>query len=152
MMIIYILVMLVVFLGLFAGLIIGFMAKEELKPGKRYLEWMKVILLLVMLVVFGLKNSAALLLIPVILIILFSLSKKRQTLYYYVVAVMLFMSWNQDAFIILVPLAFLYSIPCGSLYLLEHVKEKKARIALGLLRQHLGFLIIAALSLLALIL
>ena len=52
---IYTVTLLVSFLGIFIGIILGIIAKEELKPGKKYFKWMRGIILVLtpILIVLG---------------------------------------------------------------------------------------------------
>ena len=84
MIIIYVLILVLVFLGLYTGLFVSYFCKEELKPGMKYLNWLRHIIFLAILIIFFVKNQSWLLIIIVATIItLFSLSKNRETLYYY---------------------------------------------------------------------
>ncbi|MBW2990185.1 hypothetical protein KY348_00600 [Candidatus Woesearchaeota archaeon] len=138
----YLILLVLVFLGLFLGLLIGYATKEELKPGKRYFDILKHGLFIAILIVFFVKNWSVLFVVVIAaLIIIFSFSRYRETLYYYALAVVFFISWRFNGFALLAPLIFLYGFPVGSIYLHNHLKQKKKKIILGMLEQYVGFLI-----------
>lgn len=141
----YLLLMAIIFLGLYIGLCIGYVAEEELKPGRKYFEILRHLLFLAALAVFFIKNPSIIFFIfTALLIIIFSFSRHRETLYYYALAVILFISWRFNGFTLLAPLTFLYGFPVGSIYLHTHFKgkKKKKQILLGMFRQYAGFLIV----------
>lgn len=141
----YLIILLISFLGLYFGLIIGYMAEEELKPGRKYFVAMKHLLFLVVLALFFIKNPSTIFIIFIaLLIIIFSFSKHRETLYYYALAVIFFISWQFNGFTLIAPMIFLYGFPIGSIYLFNHLKDKKnkKKIAIGMLKQYVGFLIV----------
>ena len=148
MILIYLLILLIIFLGLYMGLIVGYFAEEELQPGKKYLNLLRHALFIAILVIFFVKNPSWLFIISVALIvIIFSFSKLREILYYYSLALIVFMSWKFNGFSLIAPLAFLYGFPTGSIYLFNHLKQKKNKkmIVLGILRQYAGFLVVGVL-------
>jgi len=121
------------------------MAEEELKPGRKYFVAMKHLLFLVVLALFFIKNPSTIFIIFIaLLIIIFSFSKHRETLYYYALAVIFFISWQFNGFTLIAPMIFLYGFPIGSIYLFNHLKDKKnkKKIAIGMLKQYVGFLIV----------
>ncbi|MBW2990888.1 hypothetical protein KY348_04230 [Candidatus Woesearchaeota archaeon] len=141
----YLVLIIIVFLGLFIGLLIGYSVQEELKPGLKYFNILRHLLFIAILIVFFVKNpSIPFILLIALLIIAFSFSRYRETLYYYALAVIFFLSWLYNGFTLLAPLIFLYGFPVGSIYLYHHIKEKnkKKKIILGLLKQYAGFLIV----------
>ncbi|HHE36355.1 MAG TPA: hypothetical protein ENL16_00900 [Candidatus Woesearchaeota archaeon] len=142
----YLIILVITFLGLFTGLLIGWLAKEELKPGRKYLSIFKHVLFIAILIIFFVKNWSVLFVIFIAgLIIIYSFSKHWETLYYYALAVIFFLSWRYNGFAFLGPLIFLYGFPIGSIYLLEHMKVQRKQVLLGVLRQYSGFLIIGVL-------
>ena len=52
----YVLALVFSFLGIFAGMLLGYIAKEELRAGKKYFIWMQNILL-ILAVIFVLYNG-----------------------------------------------------------------------------------------------
>lgn len=138
----YLIILALAFLGLYAGLIIAYFCKEELKPGTSYLNWLRHLIFVTILIIFFVKNPSWLFVIIVAaIIILFSLSKNRETLYYYALAVIFFLSWRYNGFTMIAPLIFLYGFPLGSMHLYYHIKEKKKQVALKLFYRYVGFLI-----------
>ena len=142
MLLIYLILLIVAFLGLFLGLLIGYMTKEELEPGRKYFNIFRHALFISILIVFFAKNPSTIFFIFIAaLIIIFSFSKHRETLYYYALAVIFFISWRFNGFTLLAPLIFLYGFPIGSIYLSSHLKQKKKKIILDMLYDYSGFLI-----------
>lgn len=138
----YLALVVIMFLGLFVGLLIGYLTEEELKPGMRYFEWLRHLTFVAILVLFFVKNPSWLLIIIIaLLIIIFSLSRHRETLYYYALAVIFFLSWKYNGFVLIAPLIFLYGLPLGSIYAFQNLKAKKKKVILGLLAKYAGFLI-----------
>jgi hypothetical protein len=132
----------IAFLGLFIGILIGYLTKEELKPGFNYLNWLMFLILAAVIVIFFAKNwSILFVLLIAALMLAFSLSRHRETLYYYSLAVIFFLSWRYNGFTLLAPLIFLYGLPLGSIYVHNHIKEKKKKMVLGALYKYAGFLI-----------
>lgn len=138
----YLALLVIVFLGLFIGLLIGYLCEEELKPGMKYFNLLRHLLFIIILAVFFVKNPSLLfILLIALLIIAFSFSRHRETLYYYALAVIFFLSWRYNGLVILAPLIFLYSFPLGSIYLYNHIKENKKQVILGMFYKYAGFLI-----------
>jgi hypothetical protein len=145
-MIAYFASLLVMFSGLFVGLLIGYAAKEELAPGRKYFMLLQHLLFIALLIVFFAKNwSIVFVLLIALLVMMFSFSKAREDLYYLALAPMLFIAWLYNGFAVLAPMAFLYGFPIGTIYLHEHLKEKAYTNVTGLLYKHSGFLVLGAL-------
>ena len=122
----YLALLIITFLGLFIGLAIGYLAQEELKPGINYFNILRHLLFIAVLVVFFVKNpSIPFIILTAAIIIIFSFSRHRETLYYYALAVIFFISRRFNGFSLLSPLIFLYGFPVGSIYLYNHIKDKK---------------------------
>ena len=141
----YLIISFLSFTGIILGLIIGYASKEELNPGKKYLQAIKSIIYASAIIIFFLKNPSAAFIVSVaLLIILFSLSKQRETLHYYAFPVMMLISWAYKGLGLIAILAFLYGLPLGSLYLQKNIKfsKNKNKMLKGLLKQHSGYLII----------
>jgi hypothetical protein len=128
----YSLTAVVSYLGLFVGLALAFIAKEELKDGKKYFIFMqKVILSIVFVFLFvfdGLSYILVLLLIGCIVVYYLKnyLKKKFDDVFYnYIIlaGVFLFSLKELNLFIIESSLIFLYGLPTGSLYF--HKDKKK---------------------------
>ena len=80
----YILVMFITFLGFFIGTVISNLAKEEIKPGKKYFKILKTILIPIMFYVMIIKYVGyGVSLIPTVIILLFaySLNYKLESFY-----------------------------------------------------------------------
>lgn len=142
MILIYLLLLVLVFLGLFAGLLVGYLCQEELKPGMKYFNWLRHLIFITILIIFFIKNPSWLFMILVaVIIILFSLNKNRETLYYYALALIFFLSWRYNGFNLVSPLIFIYGFPLGSMHLYYNIKEKKKQVILKLFYRYVGFLI-----------
>ena len=138
----YFALLVIAFLGLFIGILIGYLTKEELKPGFDYLKWLMFLILAAVIVIFFAKNwSMLFVLLIAALMLAFSLSRHRETLYYYALAVIFFLSWRYNGFTLLAPLIFLYGLPLGSIHVHSHINEKKKKVVLGALYKYAGFLI-----------
>jgi len=138
----YLALLVLAFLGVFIGLLIGCLAKEELKPGLQYLDILRHAVFIAVLLIFFAKNwSILFVLLIAFILILFSLTKHRETLYYYALALIFFLSWRYNGFTMIAPLVFLYGLPLGSIYLYKHIKEKKTKVVLGALYTYAGFII-----------
>ncbi len=144
----YLALLFIAFLGVFIGLVIGYFTQEELQPGMKYFNIFRHLLFVAILIIFFVKNpSIPFIIFIALLIIIYSLSSYRETLYYYSLAVIFFMAWLFNGFALVAPLIFLYGFPLGSVYLQEHIniKKKKKKIILGALKQYVGFLVVGAL-------
>ncbi|KYK26065.1 hypothetical protein AYK26_01300 [Euryarchaeota archaeon SM23-78] len=138
----YLIILLIIFLGLYIGLLVGYLAQEELKPGKNYLNLLRHLLFIAIIVIFFVKNWSVLFVIMIAaLIIIFSFSRYRETLYYYALAVIFFLAWHFNGITLIALLIFLYGFPVGSIYLCDHIKDKKniKKIVLGMLYDYVGF-------------
>lgn len=137
------LILIICFLGIYVGLLIGWMAKEELKQGKKYFViLLKSLFVLIIFFIFyelGLEILAYISLV-VIGLLLFSLKESYEQLLFYASAILLFISLIYDSLI--VPgLVFLMGFPIGTLYLYK--KKKKAWLLIkGLFIEYYWFLII----------
>lgn len=142
----YLLISLIVFLGVYCGLVIGKMAEEELKPGRRYFDWLRHSLFVLVLVLFMVWNPSWLFFsVVAIILLLMSFHRRRETLYYYGLAPMLFISYLYNGFAYLAPLVFLYGFPLGSIYLFENPSKNLKKTVLGMLVRYSGFLVLTIL-------
>lgn len=142
MILIYLVILVLAFLGLYVGLFVSYFCKEELKPGLNYLNWLRHLIFIAILIIFFVKNPSWLFVILIsVIIIIFSLSKNRETLYYYALAIVFFLSWRYNGFAMIAPLIFLYGFPLGSMHLYYNIKEKKKQVILKLFYRYVGFLI-----------
>lgn len=120
----------VVFMGIVSGIILAFIAKEELKQGKRYFVLMRNLLLaliVVFLLYFYYINKYLILIISVLLFL--SLSKinlkKDYIVYWLTGIVLLLVSKNKDFLLIESILIFLYGLPAGTLFAMRFIKDWK---------------------------
>ena len=138
------------FLGLFVGLVIGYFAKEELKPGKKFfLLLQKALFVLVVFVLFFEFDIwfLGLLLLIFFSIILFYLQKDYHRLVYFVLALFLMISFFNSPSII--PLfVFFYGFPTGSLFILDCKETKLFGLAKQSFISYFWFLVIVVLWLL----
>jgi hypothetical protein len=135
---------LIVFLGVVVGCLIGYLAEEELKPGRWILDAFRHALFVIIIIVFFFNNISWMIFLLVSgMIILVSFHPKRETLYYLALAVVLFLSYRYNAFSLIAPLIFLYGLPVGSLYLVENRKKKGIKLISSLIISYFGFLALA---------
>jgi len=143
----YTLTLTVSFLGLILGIILAYIAKEELRPGKKYFILLqKIILTLIpsFFLFYLLKENISLLIISLLMfsILINSYSKKIKTHYIYPILALIFYfsSKNIDLFKIQAFLIFLYGFPTGSL--LTKVTKKNY---IGIVLKHISFIVIGLL-------
>lgn len=135
----YSLASLITYLGIFMGFALAIIAKEEIKPGKKYFIFMqKAILLLIflfLLIYRKLNYIAASLVLASIMIYLLKTKKKFNKLpyIYTILAVIFFMSSKIiNLFIIESSLIFLYGIPTGTLLTKRSKKETMTILLKGI--------------------
>ena len=160
----YSLAALVTYFGLFVGFFLALIAKEEIKPGKKYFVFLKEFLLLlifIFLIVF-IKLNYLLVLLILVFIIIIALKKHHKKLLnesekglensknfqkdfnelplvYIVLGIIFYASSKTtNVFIIESSLIFLYSLPTGSLL----TKKSKTKTIIEILK-NIGFLVIA---------
>jgi len=126
----YSLAALIAYIGLFIGFILAIIAKEEIKPGKKYFILLqKIILLLIfifLLLFINLKYVVVLLILAFILISILRTKKEFNELpYIYIILAIIFYlsSKNLNLFIIESSLIFLYGVPIGTLMTKKSKKE-----------------------------
>jgi len=143
----YSLTALVLYIGLFMGFILVLMAKEEIKPGKKYFLFLQkaiLSLIFILLVVFlGLNYIVILLLLACIIIYITKNYLKKEfndVIYTYILLSVIFYlsSKNLNLFIIESSLIFLYGLPTGTLLT---TKDKK-QTAMNILK-NIPFILIA---------
>ncbi|MBW2982422.1 hypothetical protein KY343_06085 [Candidatus Woesearchaeota archaeon] len=119
----YLLVLGLAFLGLFAGLLLGYIAKEELKPGKKYLVWLQNIILIIaaVLVLYSFQLHIILFILIGILItlVLIYLQPKAVIGYIILASLILLIMEKPNFFMLTSSLTFLYGFPAGSLILIR---------------------------------
>jgi len=141
----YSLAALIAYIGLFIGFILAIIAKEEIKPGKKYFILLqKIILLLIfifLLLFINLKYVVVLLILAFILISILRTKKEFNELpYIYIILAIIFYlsSKNLNLFIIESSLIFLYGVPIGTLM----TKKSKKETIIELLK-NIPFILIA---------
>ncbi len=143
----YTLTLIVSFLGLVIGIILAYIAKEELRAGKKYFILLqKVILTLIpsFFLFYFLKKNISLLIISILLfsMLINSYNKRIKTHYIYpfLALIFFFSHKNIDLFRLEAFLIFLYGFPTGSL-LTKVTKKNYVKIVL----QHISFVVIGLL-------
>ncbi len=143
----YFAALLVSFTGILAGAALNFLAKEEIKPGKKYFVLLKKILLILMIVVFinyFELNLLLRILLYLLLIILFSLQDFRSYFIYPALGVLFyFSSFDKNLLLIESVLILIYGLPSGTLFAEKEKNVLKAMIKTKI--YHISFIITAAL-------
>ena len=140
----------IVFLGLYIGLLLGVLARDELKAGKKYFVALQKILFILTVFYmfsdlgFGLIGTGFLVFFVVIL---FTTKNEYERLLYFVMAPFLFMSFFTE-FLVVPTLIFVYGLPTGSLYYLRHLHRKPTDVAKLIFFQY-GFFVFLVFALLA---
>lgn len=133
----YVLTAVIVYLGLPAGMIIGRLAEEELKPGKKYITFVQDILLAAVVLAFlyyAVANLVAAALIAIAVFCVMYFFRRIRSYIIYPILGLLFYFSADIGFLLLSSLIFLYGIPTGSLELKTWKKQ---------LFQNIGFLVVA---------
>jgi len=141
----YSLAAIIAYLGLFIGILLAIMAKEEIKPGKKYFIFLqKIILLLIfifLLIYTDLNYILILLILALIIVHLLKTKKEFNELpYIYIILSIIFFLSSKilNFFIIESSLIFLYGLPTGSL--LTNKDKKKTVINMS---KNIGFIVVA---------
>ena len=117
----YILALIGAFSGLFVGMLLGYITKEELKPGKKYFIWMQNIILILaaIFVLYSFQFHIILfILIGLILTLALIYFKPKAIIGYIILAVLILLIIEDTNFFLLTSsLTFLYGFPTGSLIL-----------------------------------
>jgi len=120
----YFIVSFLVYSGLFIGLILAFIAKEEIKPGRKYFVFLKkMVLSLVIVFLFVLHKLDYIIVLPALAIVLVYFYKVRVNkgfnedfLIYLILGAIFYSSYkNTNLFVIESSLMFLYGFPTGTL-------------------------------------
>ena len=122
----YSLAALIAYTGLFIGFMLAIMAKEEIKPGKKYfIILQRITLLLIFIFLFILIFDFLLLLIITLVYILKKKINFNESPYVYIILAVIFYlsSKNLNLFIIESSLIFLYGLPTGTLLTKKSKKE-----------------------------
>jgi hypothetical protein len=123
----------IVVLGIFLGVLLGYIAKEELRPGRKYLALMQAAILLLMVVFavyYRLMQHIPVMLLFILLVWLEAkkITKEPNPGFYYVLymifAFTFFEASKSCTFIVFDSLIFLFGLPAGSLMFM---KKKWAR-------------------------
>ena len=119
----YLLALVFSFSGIFIGMFLGYIAKEELKPGKQYFLWMQniVLILSVIFVLYSFHFNVVLFVITGLVITLGIINFNPNGIMGYVfLAILIFLSiGNTNLFILTSSMVFLYGLPTGSLFLIR---------------------------------
>jgi hypothetical protein len=119
----YLLALVASFSGIFVGMFLGYIAKEELKPGKQYFLWMQNIILILsgIFVLYSFHFNVVLFVITGLVITLGIINFSPDGIMGYVfLAILVFLSiGNTNLFILTSSMVFLYGLPAGSLFLIR---------------------------------
>ena len=119
----YILALVFSFSGIFAGMLLGKIAKEELKPGKEYLIWMQNIILIIaaILVLYYFQIHIVLFILAGLILTVGLIYFRPKAVIGYIIlaALILLIMENTNFFMVISSLAFLYGFPTGSLILIK---------------------------------
>ena len=114
--------LLIIYSGLFAGLALAHIAKEEIKPGVKYFEWMKKIILATVFFLLLTKFSIASMGLAVLAAGNYFLVKKKignfdkDIVHYLLFGILLGLSSNNPELLLLEgALVFLYGVPAGTI-------------------------------------
>ncbi|MBI3034660.1 hypothetical protein HYY72_05880 [Candidatus Woesearchaeota archaeon] len=137
------------FLGIACGIIVGLMALEELKAGRRYLEAFQKVLLAAIAVVFlnylGMGIVFRIAAYAAVILLLASRINVKSAFAYPVLGLLFFASSKSGGFFIVASLVFLYGLPSGSLVVAGNLKrlskaDDKAQLVISTLISHSGFI------------
>ena len=140
---IYILSSVLAFLGLVCGMVVAYIAKEELKLGKKYFKWLQyAITVLVLFFTMAFFNVNLLLNIGLIILFLITIkliSFPESYLLYPFFAVMLYLvRIRTNTFVLICSLIFLYGFPTAAV-LVDFRKKNYVQIA----GYHASFIVLA---------
>jgi hypothetical protein len=113
----------VVGIALICGMILGYIAKEELKPGRKYLElfqgaMLAFIIFFLVFPYFSITTAAAIMVVVMVIAGRLVEKKDADYLIYLALSIALFAS-TKSFFVLISSLIFLYSLPTGSLFVLK---------------------------------
>ena len=119
----YVLALVFSFLGVLAGLGLGYFAKEELRHGRKYFLWMQNIILVIagIFVLYSLNlNLILFIVLGLALTLVLAYFEPNAIIGYGLLALLVFLSiGNDNLFILMTSLVFLYGFPTGSLFLIR---------------------------------
>ena len=140
----------IVFLGLYCGVFLGFIAEEEIKPGKKYMHaFLNVLLTLIALTIIWFLKAPWIVLVicMVLLYYLFHLITKKSMfvqIAYFLFGVLVFASTiSKEFFLISSSLMFLSGFPIGSMYVLKKLNESRSLILTDIITSYGFYLVIA---------
>lgn len=147
----YSLVAIVISIGLFLGIWLAKIAREELKPGAKYLEVFSDLVLAGVFVVLAFHYQFDWVVIALLsagyLALLFLNQIKKIYFFYFVFGIFYFITLDSKYFLILASLLFVYGLPMGSLEFYrkhpkrEYMKNIALSIAAFLLSSHVLYLL-----------
>ena len=117
----YVLALIGAFSGLFIGMLLGYITKEELKPGKKYFIWMQNIIL-ILAAIFVLYSFQLHIILSILIGLILTLAliyfKPKAIIGYIILAILILLIIEDiNFFILTASLIFLYGFPTGSLIL-----------------------------------
>jgi len=136
----YAITAILVSIGIISGVILGKMAKEELKPGKKYFALIQTAIIFIMIVYASMFNLSAYVSVILAFLLLLKLSHFKFTeepkpLFYYIAYAFFaftFFEASRSASLIIFPsLIFIFGLPTGSLLLMRKKRIKHAFILPG---------------------
>ena len=123
----YIIGIIIIFAAVIAGMFLGLIAKEELKPGKKYILLLHYILLAIILVLsvyFFESNMLSIFFAAMVLYLFIFKFSFNDIIIYCVFGIIYFLSFNTNSIIPLASLMLLYGFPVGSLLVEANPKAK----------------------------
>tara|TARA_Y100000034_G_scaffold39094_2_gene48193 strand:- start:29946 stop:30413 length:468 start_codon:yes stop_codon:yes gene_type:complete len=141
----YTLTSLTITIGLFIGLILAIISPEELKPGKKYFKITEHILFY-LIIFFSLTflyiNKVYLLTTMAILVFYFLEFKLKPQFTYLLLSILFYLSTtNEDAFLIISSLLFIYTIFVSINFRIKHIHKNNWKITKLLLINYIWFFI-----------
>ena len=147
----------IVVLGIFLGVLLGYIAKEELRPGRKYLALMQAAILLLMVVFavyYRLMQYIPIMLLFILLVWLEAkkITKEPKPGFYYVIymifAFLFFEASKTGSFIVFDSLIFLFGLPAGSLMFMKKkwVKNSVSLAVMFIVLSAVLFLLVGTLA------
>ena len=136
----------IIFSGLIIGMVLGFIAKEELKPGRKYLELLQKFLIAAIFIIsiFYSKHIAlSIVLVGIIVyLILFKFSFNDIFTYGVFGFIYFIFADNLNTLILLSSLMFLHGLPIGSLMTEEMYKQGYKEIIRNIIYRYVWIIIV----------
>lgn len=152
-MIVYLITLIISFLGLFVGATLAFIAPKELVPGRKYFLGMQNAMLVFIICLLLYAYGAPMLLLGVLafalsLTLYFTTDTTpiNQIAYFLLGIIFYFSTKTTDVFVATAILIFLYGLPLGTLYVDRHIKESRAVIMSDMLLKYFLFIVLALLT------